>query len=679
MRGGFFLVLLLLPFAGCVSPAASLDAGSLALDPLGAAIPDATSTRLPNGDLVLTLAGEIVGSEEHEFDVPEGVTYVEAVVTSAEGPVSTILANADTLGTRCVPQTWSSWAGRAQNGMSCRGIAAVDPGAKWLVRVSGGSFASDPLDVLPVAPPVAMGGMATPVPYELTLTFSMQPLDGPMAAIKLDALSRPVYEAMEIEMLEVPASSDGAGLHVELTRPKTDEKVPVMLRASPYNGPAQNSQGRAAGAFVDFWVARGYAVGVMDLRGTGKSDGCFSMRAEVDETDIATVVEFLGGQDWSNGKVGMSGASYEGYTPAAAAVQAPSHLAAIQIIAPALDTWSNYLPGGVQTGRSLSTVAAYTTGNAMLTPSDEMPPDSVLHTIDGVCDPTIFPKGNDPRNLYDAWYAERNLTEKLANIKAPVLFEQGFWDNNVKANNIPDFFNALTVEKRGIFGSWQHISAIRADQQLRTLAWFDHFLKGADTGILDTPTMEVLTNTRQWRAGEEWPPTDASYVEFEVLPSGAFSQHPPALPFYSAVDGETPVFNENLYWTGVGEVRLDVTMPLGGVPQLEARVFEVQADEGEEIFASVGWINGAHVPDHTTYAPFAPGETRTLTLKLLPQDHVVQPGSTLRLELAAATDGWGGPESGLGATPGSIEVSGVTLRLPTLPYDTLSPQPRSAS
>jgi hypothetical protein len=310
-----------------------------------------------------------------------------------------------------------------------------------------------------------------------------------------------------------------------------------------------------------------------------------------------------------------------------------------------------------------------------------MPPDAVLHTADAFCDGTFLALGNDPRNLYDDWYAERNLTEKVANIQAAVYLEQGFWDNNVKANLVTDFFNAVPSEKRGVFGSWQHTYALRADQQVRLLAWFDQWLKGVDTGILETPTVEVLTNTREWRAADAWPAPDSTFTDFEV--EGAdFVVEPPSrrsipMSFYPGSFAREFEIPDPLYWTGVALLDMEVGMANGGNAHLEARLYEVTAD-GEEIFAGVGWMNLAHRNGHDSFAPLAPNELATVQLKFLPQDHVLQAGSTLRVVISGVTDNWGGPETGVGATPGLVTVKSATLRLPTLPIEALTPAPRSA-
>ena len=81
----------------------------------------------------------------------------------------------------------------------------------------------------------------------------------------------------------------------------------------------------------DFWATRGIVGAVVDVRGTGGSGGnlegnFFSPR---EARDSAAVIEYLGTQPYSTGKVGMAGGSYVGITQYLAAEQRPPHLAAI--------------------------------------------------------------------------------------------------------------------------------------------------------------------------------------------------------------------------------------------------------------------------------------------------------------------------------------------------------------
>src|SRR3712207_9045534 len=87
----------------------------------------------------------------------------------------------------------------------------------------------------------------------------------------------------------------------------------------------------------------------MDLRGTGFSGGCIDYLGPRDGADLKHVIEWLGRQPWSNGRVGLTGVSYVGSTPILAAAQKPHALKTIVPIA----RWPPVYDSPFQDGRPL--------------------------------------------------------------------------------------------------------------------------------------------------------------------------------------------------------------------------------------------------------------------------------------------------------------------------------------
>ena len=160
----------------------------------------------------------------------------------------------------------------------------------------------------------------------------------PADYLKTKKLSPPVH-ATTRNVVRLPAY-DGAELYLEITRPTTAGRHPVILESSPYHGTLadrdgtrilpgpKDADGKPIG-LTGYFAPRGYAVVMMDLRGTGRSGGCLDHLGPKDARDLKQVVEWAAAQDWSNGKVGMTGHSYVGSTPAVAAAQNPNGLATI--------------------------------------------------------------------------------------------------------------------------------------------------------------------------------------------------------------------------------------------------------------------------------------------------------------------------------------------------------------
>ena len=164
----------------------------------------------------------------------------------------------------------------------------------------------------------------------------------------------PVYRQFVRSSLYVPVR-DGTKLAVDVFRPAVDgvavaEPLPVLFTYSRYWRATEHPDGSIAtnlgvlepgqtmgsleGPFdrpsVPHLVSRGYVYAQADGRGTGASYGYFyGEMSGVEARDGHDIVEWLGVQPWSDGKVGMIGASYPGMTQFLVAAEAPPHLKAI--------------------------------------------------------------------------------------------------------------------------------------------------------------------------------------------------------------------------------------------------------------------------------------------------------------------------------------------------------------
>ena len=125
---------------------------------------------------------------------------------------------------------------------------------------------------------------------------------------------------------------DGTTLLADVYRPMADAKFPALVSFSCY--PRQIQDLGAPVGFIeagatDFFVPRGYAQVIANARGTGGSEGTWSMFDKQEWQDIADVIEWAAAQPWCDGTVGMLGISYFACAQLAAAVEHPEHLKAI--------------------------------------------------------------------------------------------------------------------------------------------------------------------------------------------------------------------------------------------------------------------------------------------------------------------------------------------------------------
>lgn len=125
--------------------------------------------------------------------------------------------------------------------------------------------------------------------------------------------------------LKIPMR-DGTKLAAVVYRPKAQkESLPVILTFTPYTSRSTYSRGR-------YFSEHGYVFVSVDTRGRGNSEGEFDPFMK-DGQDGFDLVEWLAKQSWCNGKVGMWGGSYLGFTQWATAKEFPPHLATIVPVA----------------------------------------------------------------------------------------------------------------------------------------------------------------------------------------------------------------------------------------------------------------------------------------------------------------------------------------------------------
>src|SRR4051812_2227769 len=164
----------------------------------------------------------------------------------------------------------------------------------------------------------------------LTHALALALIAVPAAAAAPPKLPDPTYQSVSKDVL-VPMD-DGVKIAMTVAFPSQDGstpapgKFPVVLAMTPYN-----RMGVCGCTPPDTFATRGIVGAVADVRGTGGSGGTleenyFSPR---EARDSAAVIEWLGTQPWSTGKVGMTGGSYVGITQYLTAEQQPPHLAVI--------------------------------------------------------------------------------------------------------------------------------------------------------------------------------------------------------------------------------------------------------------------------------------------------------------------------------------------------------------
>jgi X-Pro dipeptidyl-peptidase len=406
--------------------------------------------------------------------------------------------------------------------------------------------------------------------FNATPALKTRPLDGKDTVVKAPAhLASYIHDVSNADLSLTPFNQivqqfrvpvlEGIHLDVWIARPKTAEKVPLVLEMTPYYGGGSPTQDACSvlGTVLDpaakhscFYpwgeklLTYGYAVGIASVRGTGNSEGCFSQAGPREAKDTAAVIQFLAGQDWSNGKVGMMGVSYPGTTPQDAWVEAPPALKTIVPISGISDMYKyNFVngiplniqgfgfntyywaivgagPAGLEGGSLLAdpTNAPKAIAGEACTDQADVQKGGVSSTVTGDKD-----KYWQLRDFHAELRADWNKT------RASVFYVHGLQDWNVEPHMMQDWLPAIQatgVPYKIWLGQWNHNwpdgtlghckrpkSACRDDFWNTTMvAWFDQFLKDKQTGILDAPPVQVQGDDGVWRHDVHFPPTDVQWM-----------------------------------------------------------------------------------------------------------------------------------------------------------------------
>ncbi|WP_280459097.1 CocE/NonD family hydrolase [Nocardia carnea] len=296
-------------------------------------------------------------------------------------------------------------------------------------------------------------------------------------------------------------------------------------------------------------VHAGYTIVSVDVRGTGQSQGLWDTLGAREQLDTREVIEWSAAQPWSNGRVAMSGGSYSGINQLRAAENAPKPLQAIFPVEPGSDLMRDVVAPGGGVGVTFLPLWLNQVNQAKLMPD-------VQSILNGTFDwQWLADRLADPATNYDL-LAQALLTPSL-NKMPPTLsaaldenspFRQGImgepskitvptfvyggW-HDIFANSATALYNEIPLppgRKQLVVGDTYHANPGAgtgrpgAPPRLDVLqrAWFDHWLKDIDNGIVDYGPVIVWEQGGGWVFLEQFPQPGMSHrrVYLSGTPSG---------------------------------------------------------------------------------------------------------------------------------------------------------------
>ncbi len=411
---------------------------------------------------------------------------------------------------------------------------------------------------------------------------------------KLKGLSKPKYGSMITESFMLPMA-DGVEVYVETTRPKAPGRFPVIAELSPYHGTVYQRDGvrmlPEQGGLVDYFVPRGYGVLMLDLRGTGKSQGCLDHMGPKDRSDIKEVIEWVASRPWSNGRVGTIGHSYPGGGSVMALSEHPKGLATAVVSAGLGSMYHHQFQAGVPyLAQWLGPMEAYEelAINRHLPGGDNFGNDMQYFGC-GMLQSSLTAGEPQLSGQYVQWHAERDFRKNATFNPIPVFVIHGVNDNAARIPGLDWFLrrngrirdgSGKLVQDKAWIGQWDHGVGCcpnrRGYQWTKALhAWFDRHLKDLD---VDTgPPVELFLNDETEEQAVMGP-------QGEIVTARRFPGNPRMLTFYPDVDGDLSTFKPH---TSATTSFFGNPLGVGGRNVTGGVTFRTEAFDHNVLFAGV--------------------------------------------------------------------------------------------
>src|SRR5688572_2587632 len=334
------------------------------------------------------------------------------------------------------------------------------------------------------------------------------------------ATEKRATHGMEIQEAWI-SMPDGVRLSADLYQPtggRAGEKFPVLLEYLPY----RKHEGRSRNwPLYSYFVQRGYVIAAVDIRGTGNSEGRLVPYeySDIEHADGEIVIDWLSKQPWSNGSVGMFGISWGGFNSIQMAARNIPALKAIVAIDATEDLYQDdvhYMDGIMHVD---SWEMSMDLDNARPgAPEYRIDDDNFRNRFD--TEPWTL---SHKRQQRDGPYWDRaSLRGRYDDIRIPT-FHIGGWYDGYRDSVARMLEHVKNAPVKAIVGAWHHTwpnepyPGPGMEWRHEAIRWFDQFLKGEDTGILDEPRFAVFVRDwhppgprledapGKWRYEDGWP------------------------------------------------------------------------------------------------------------------------------------------------------------------------------
>lgn len=389
-----------------------------------------------------------------------------------------------------------------------------------------------------------------------------------------------------VRRVEMIPMRDGVKLYTVIVIPKGAQRAPILLSRTPYDADARTTRTKSPrmlarlGQADEVFVADGYIRVYQDVRGKHGSEGDYVMtrppRGPLNNTPVDHTTDAWDTIDWlvknvpeSNGRVGMIGSSYEGFTTVMALLDPHPALKVAAPESPMIDGWmgDDWFHYGAFRQVNFDYFAGQLGGKSKGSPAIRGNVDDYdwLRRL-GSAGAFAHATGIDQlpwwkklveHPTYDAFWQEQALDRLLARVplKVPTLWLQGLWDQEdiwgaVHAYPVMEAKDADNTMNFLVLGPWFHSQINRTGSALGPLQWegdtalqvrrdiikplFDQYLKDNAPRANAPPVFVYNTGENRWEKYNRWPLVGG---DSGVRTTPLYLQANSALSFTAANDG----------------------------------------------------------------------------------------------------------------------------------------------
>jgi X-Pro dipeptidyl-peptidase len=543
--------------------------------------------------------------------------------------------------------------------------------------------------------------------------------------------------------VETEFDTDGDGqpdrMHVAVTRPEQTEteglKLPIIYVSSPYFAgvagdapgimwdvdielgetakervhPEVTRRGKRpiiSNSHIRKWVPRGYIVVHSSSPGTGLSDGAPTIGGKNESLAPKAVIDWLCGRTkgyteregskevkayWSTGKVGMTGTSYNGTLPLAAATTGVEGLEAIIPIAPNTSYYHYYRsnglvrsPGGYL-GEDIDVLYDFVHSGKE---------ENRAYNNRTIRD-TEMKNGMDRETGdYNDFWAGRDYLNQMDHMKAALLMSHGFNDWNVMPEHSYRIYKAAKEKGLPTQIYYHQLGHGGPPPMSMMNRWFTKYLHGIDNGVEKEENKAYIVrendDNQQPTAYKDYPNPEASDVTFNLTAGGVMSggltlnsgsKKDETLSDDATISGSelakvaysknrllyvTPKLKNDLHISGVTKVSITLSSDKPAA-NLSVWLVSLPWQVGEKITNNIitrGWADPKNHKSLTEEEDLKPGQFYTVNFDLQPDDQIIKAGQQIGFMIFSSDKEFTlHPKAGTKLT---IKLDKTTLTLPVV-------------